>query len=63
MAADELLTVPEVAARLKLKPETVRRWLRAGKLKGIVFSDRGGWRVAQSEVQRFLAQASRQRQQ
>ena len=55
MAEDELLTVPEVARRLRLNPETVRRWLRQGKIKGsLMGGDRGGWRVAASEVERFL---------
>ncbi|HEY8739879.1 MAG TPA: helix-turn-helix domain-containing protein [Candidatus Dormibacteraeota bacterium] len=28
-----MLTVPEVARRLNRDPETVRRWIRAGKLR------------------------------
>ena len=52
---DPLLTVPEVAARLRISPETVRRWLRQGGLKGTLMGgDRGGYRIAQSEVERFL---------
>ena len=53
---DEWLTVEEVAARLKMHPETVRRWLRAEKLDGIWLSDRGGWRISQEAFARFLAQ-------
>jgi excisionase family DNA binding protein len=51
---DEVLTVREVAQRLKLTGETVRRWLRDGKLRGVRFSDAGGWRVRASEVERVL---------
>jgi excisionase family DNA binding protein len=51
---DPVLTVPEVAARLRVTPETVRRWLRDGELRGVRFSDRGGWRVLSSEVERKL---------
>lgn len=29
---DELLTVPEVAERLKLAPRTIRKWIAAGEL-------------------------------
>lgn len=29
-----MLTVPEIAARLGRDPETIRRWIRAGKLRG-----------------------------
>ena len=55
MAGDEWLTVVEAAQRLKLKNvETVRRWLRDGDLRGVRFSDRGGWRVMSSEVERKL---------
>jgi excisionase family DNA binding protein len=55
MADDRLLTVQEVAERLRLKPETVRRWLRSGRLRGISLgSDHAGWRVRESEVQKFL---------
>jgi excisionase family DNA binding protein len=52
---EDLLTVPEVAAALKVNPETVRRWLRQKKLHGFVLgSDRGGYRIPRSEVERFL---------
>ncbi len=59
MAGDELLTVTEVAQRLKLKnPETVRRWLRTGKLRGVLISDAVGWRVRASEVDRLVEPAN-----
>jgi excisionase family DNA binding protein len=55
MADDPLLTVQEVAARLRLKPETVRRWLRTGRLLGISLgSDHAGWRVRESALAEFL---------
>ena len=55
MTDEELLTVDEVARRLKLHPETVRRWIRAGKLRAIrLGSDRAGLRIRVSEVQRLL---------
>jgi putative resolvase len=55
MTDEELLTVHEVARRLKLHPETVRRWIRAGKLRAIrLGSDRAGLRIRASEVQRLL---------
>ena len=56
MTEDKLLTVPEVAARLRASPDTVRRWLRTGKLRGLSYGgDRLGYRVSESELQRFLA--------
>ncbi len=61
MAGDELLTVGEVRERLKLKNvETVRRWLRTGKLRGILISDSSGWRVRASELERFLSDRENQ---
>jgi excisionase family DNA binding protein len=48
--------VPEVASRLRVAPETVRRWLRAGKLRGMLISQQGGYRVPDSEVRRFIAE-------
>lgn len=54
---DELLTVQDVAARIKVNPETVRRWLRTGRMKGTLLGDRAGWRVPASEIPRFLASA------
>ena len=33
--AVELYTVKEVAARLRVKPRTVYRWLKSGRMKGI----------------------------
>jgi len=58
MNEQRLLTVREVAERLRSSPETVRRWLRQGKLRG--FRPGGtklGYRVPESELQRFLRNA------
>lgn len=55
MREQRLLTVREVAERIRSSPETVRRWLRQGKLRG--FRPGGtklGYRVPESELQRFL---------
>jgi excisionase family DNA binding protein len=55
MAEDELLTVAEVAARVKSHPETVRRWLKDGKIQGVMpGGKRLGWRIRESELDRFL---------
>ena len=55
MMAERFLTVPEVAEQLRITPETVRRWLRSGRLKGVSLgSDRAGWRIPESEVWRVL---------
>jgi excisionase family DNA binding protein len=55
MGEEAMLTVAEVAARLRINPETVRVWLRSGKLKG--FRPGGhkiGYRIPESEVRRVL---------
>ena len=55
MGDEALMTVPEVAARLRVQEETIRRWLRNGRLKGVLLSRRGGYRIPASEVARFLS--------
>lgn len=55
MTDERLLTVNEVAERLRVDPETVRRMLRAGRLHGsIPVSKRSGWRVPESEIARVI---------
>jgi excisionase family DNA binding protein len=64
MDEQRLLTVREVAERLRSSPETVRRWLRQGKLRG--FRPGGtklGYRVPESELQRFINVAQRTQEQ
>ena len=55
MTEQRLLTVREVAERLRSSPETVRRWLRQGKLRG--FRPGGtklGYRVPEDELHKFI---------
>jgi excisionase family DNA binding protein len=56
MASDqEVLTVKEAAARLKLNPETIRRWIKSGRIRAVSLgSDRAGFRIPESEVRRML---------
>jgi len=57
--AEQFLTVPEVAERLRITPETVRRWLRAGKLHGVLLGgDKMGYRIAETEVARLMSTRS-----
>lgn len=48
------LSVEEVAARLSVHRETVRRWLRTGELRGYRLGFRGGWRIPEEELRRFI---------
>ena len=55
MAEERLLTVSDVARRLQTSEETVRRWLRSGRLRGgRPGGTRLGWRVSETEVRRFM---------
>lgn len=51
--ADELLTIDEVAAELKLHPDTVRRYVREKKLTVIRVAP-NSVRIRRSELERFL---------
>lgn len=51
---DRLLTVDQVADRLQVNEQTVRRWLRDGDLSGIAFGGRTGWRVSPEDLALFL---------
>lgn len=56
MVDTELLTVEEVASKIKATPTTVRRWLHSGKLRGVrLGGTKLGWRIPTSEVTRLLA--------
>lgn len=52
---ERLLTVQEVAERLRLSARTVRLWLQTGKLRGLRVG--GRWRVRESELHAFLRAA------
>ena len=51
---ERYLTVPEVAEQLSVSEETVRRWLRDGRLEGVLLSRKGGWRVRQESIDKML---------
>jgi excisionase family DNA binding protein len=58
---DRLLTVAQVAATLQVDEDTVRRWLRAGRLLGTNLGSRAGYRVRQSDLDAFLEARSNRR--
>lgn len=56
LAEERLLTVSEVADRIRVSEYTVRNWLRAGRLRGSrPGGTKVGWRIPESEVRQFLA--------
>ena len=57
---ERLLTVTEAAERLRLNPETIRRWLRDGRLRGVwLGSDKAGWRISERDLDAFLRRSQR----
>ncbi len=54
-----LMTVEEVAAKLRRHPHLVRRWIREGRLKGQKFGPT--WMVSDRELARFLRIAPERR--
>lgn len=55
------LTTSDVATRLDVSLDTVRRWLRSGELKGTPFG-RAGYRIDDADFQEFLHRRQRQSQ-
>src|ERR1700676_363095 len=55
------LTTTDVAIRLGVSLDTVRRWLRSGELTGTPFG-RAGYRIEDADFQAFLNQRRRQPQ-
>ena len=50
MTEGELYTVAEVAGRLKVDAETVRRWIRAKEMDAVYLGARAGYRVSQDAL-------------
>ncbi|HTI13305.1 MAG TPA: helix-turn-helix domain-containing protein [Dictyobacter sp.] len=56
---DELLTVREVARRLRVDDTTVRRWIKSGALDAITLPHRGkrqAYRVKRGTLDRLLSE-------
>jgi excisionase family DNA binding protein len=54
---DELLTVREVAKRLRVDDTTVRRWIKSGALEAITLPHKGrrqAYRVKKSTMDKLL---------
>ena len=52
MSAEKLLTLEAVAKILLVRPDTLRGWLRTGKIKGVKVG--WLWRIWKSELEAFL---------
>lgn len=55
MAGERMWTVREVAERVRVDPVTVRRWIKAGRLKAVrPGGTKAGWRIPAEELGRLL---------
>jgi excisionase family DNA binding protein len=54
MVDDTLFTVEEVAARLGVHPETVRKWIKNKELRATNLGGRAGYRISRSALEQFL---------
>ena len=54
MSHDQWLTVGDVVRLLGVHEDTVRRWLRSGRLKGRNFGGRTGYRIRRVDLDAFL---------
>lgn len=61
MIRPEYMTVAEAAARSRHSEESVRRWLRSGRLKGARVAG-GRWLVAASDLDAILGLARRDKE-
>lgn len=52
MTAQELLTVSEVAVRLRVSNRSVLRYIKAKRLRAVKI---GQWRIKETDLDRFLA--------
>lgn len=50
----EYLTVKDIAVKLKVKPVTIYKWLREGKLKGAYFKIGGVYRFFDDVLQEII---------
>jgi excisionase family DNA binding protein len=57
---EPLLLTREVAEHLRVKPMTVRKWCRRGKLPGIRVG--GQWRIRMTDLERLWVQRELNRQ-
>jgi len=50
---DQLLTLEDVAERLKISVSTVRRWVKSNELRSIKIGTRGQYRISLGDLEEF----------
>jgi CTP synthase len=53
---DQLLTLEDVADRIKISVSTVRRWVKSNELRSIKVGNRGQYRISMEDLEEFLAE-------
>lgn len=54
-------TVSDIAKRLDVSDQTVRRWIKAGDLEALEFGSKIGYRVSEESFQEFLNRRTKSR--
>lgn len=54
MVDERWYTVGDIAALLRVHEQTVRSWLKSGRLRGRNLGGKSGWRVRESDLSAFL---------
>jgi excisionase family DNA binding protein len=62
VAEEQWLTVEQIAERLQVHIETVRRWIRSGDLQSIRLGRRAGYRIRVADFEDFLDKHYRREQ-
>jgi CTP synthase len=57
---EHLLTLEDVAERLKISVSTVRRWVKSNELRSIKVGNRGQYRISLADLEEFLAEQEAQ---
>ncbi len=57
---DQLLTLEDVADRIKISVSTVRRWVKSNELRSIKVGNRGQYRISLRDLEEFLAEQESQ---
>ncbi len=55
MSQEKLMKAKDVAERLDVHEETVRKWLRTGEMQGVFLGRRGGYRISEEALAAFEA--------
>ncbi len=56
---EQSLTPEEAAKILKVSPQTLRRWLRTGSIRGTKVGDGKLWRISQSTIDQYLESSNK----